>query len=481
MMLPVPDSVPDLELLRRSADPLADDTIARMLDGWDGAGGEEHGADAANSTHGAQAAHDCNFEVLGVVNRLMAQWQTNGELAGWRAGPGVDPKIAGALHDYLAAGLALPAWADPARIERAEALFIDFGMLSCTLLFCSSLPECYVIPDLAAVLHVAGQLEQRTEYRIRSTAAMIFPVMMVGGMTRPEGGGLPQVLKVRLIHATIRHLILRGNPSAFTSGVVPKLPLAVEPGVAPGLHQALFSLGWDIEADGMPCSQDELAYTLLTFGYVFLRSLRKLGLGLAPEDELAYLHAWNVMGHVLGMQTTLMAHTMEQAEDLFARLQARGRTQSYLPDPRPALGNALMRTMQGVIPFAVIRPFPVLLTRYLCGPATARDIGIDERVPQLPRALFVMFMAAVRAIDATVRLVFKEFSISRMVTRIVGYRFTCKVLLDQTRPLKLPPALLNQMTDMTGHWHVDPKAPRWMNKLEHFFTKRKPPSAGACA
>jgi hypothetical protein len=463
MMLPAQASVPDLELLRRSADPLADDTIARMLD---------------NGAQPPGHAHHCDFAVLGTVNRLMEQWQTNGALAHWRADAGVDPVLADALHDYLQQGLDLPAWADPVRIERAEALFIDFGMLSCTLLFCSSLPECYVIPDLAAVLHVAGQLEQRTEYRIRSTAAMIFPVMMVGGLTRASGGGLAQVLKVRLIHATIRHLILRGNPALLQRGVIPPLPA----GEAPGLHQALFSLGWDIEADGMPCSQDELAYTLLTFGYVFLRSLRKLGLGLPHDDELAYLHTWNVMGHVLGMQETLMAHTMEQAEVLFAQLQERGRAQSYLPDPRPALGNALMRTMQGVIPFALIRPFPVLLTRHLCGKTTARDIGIDQRVPLVSRLLFVAFMLAIRAIDATVRLFIKEFSISRLVTRIVGYRFTCKVLLDQTRPLKLPPALLNQMTAMTGHWHVDPKAPRWMNKVEHYFTGRKDaPGDGAHA
>ena len=63
-------------------------------------------------------------------------------------------------------------------------------MLSCTLLFCASLPECYVLPDLAEVLHTTGQLEQRTDWRIRSTAAMIFPVMMRGGLTTPAGGGV---------------------------------------------------------------------------------------------------------------------------------------------------------------------------------------------------------------------------------------------------------------------------------------------------
>lgn len=450
---------PDLAALRLAADPLADDAIARLLDRWD---------DVAPEV--AASRHECNFEVLGMVTRQMEQWKTNGALAQWQA-EGVPPEVAKVLQDYVAAGLALPPWADPARIERAEALFVDFGMLSCTLLFCASLPECYVIPDLAAVLHVAGQLEVRTEYRIRSTAAMIFPVMMVGGLTRPDGGGLAQVLKVRLIHATIRHLILRGNPAEVGRRDVLK---ALPKDGQSNLYHELFALGWDVGADGVPCSQDELAYTLLTFGYVFLRSLRKLGLGLPREDEEAYLHAWNVMGHVLGMQTTLMAHNMEQGEALFALLQTKGRSYEYHPDPRPGLGRALMRTMENVIPLQLVKPFPVLLTRYLCGKTTSKDIGIDHRVPLLPRLLFVAVMLLIRAIDFTVRLVIKEFSIARMVTRIVGYQFTCKVLMDQTRPLKLPDTLLNQMSAMTGGWHVDPKAPNWLNKIEHRLTGRKP-------
>jgi hypothetical protein len=454
----VQHGAPDLAALRLAADPLADDAIARLLDRWDDVAPEA-----------AASEHECNFEMLGVVTRQMEQWKTNGALAQWQA-QGVAPEVAQVLQDYVAAGLALPPWADPARIERAEALFVDFGMLSCTLLFCSSLPECYVIPDLAAVLHVAGQLELRTEYRIRSTAAMIFPVMMVGGLTRPDGGGLAQVLKVRLIHATIRHLILRGHPAAVGKhDVLRALP---KDGQC-NLHHELFALGWDVGADGVPCSQDELAYTLLTFGYVFLRSLRKLGLGLPKDDEEAYLHTWNVMGHVLGMETTLMAHTMDQAEELFARLQTLGRTYDYQPDPRPGLGKALMATMENVIPLQLIKPFPVLLTRYLCGKTTSKDIGIDHRVPVLPRLLFVTFMLLIRAIDFAMRLVIKEFSIARMITRIVGYQFTCKVLMDQTRPLKLPDTLLHQMTSMTCDWHVDPKAPGWLNKIEHRLTGRK--------
>lgn len=435
---------------RMLADPLADQTIAAILGVCDG---------------------NPDWQAIALVNRQLEQWQSNAALSAWKPDAGVAPHIAEALEAYVRAAMALPAWADPGKIDRAETLFIDYGMLSCTLLFCSSLPECYVIPDLAAVLHVAGQLEERTEYRIRSTAAMIFPVMMKGGLTSPAGSGVAQVLKVRLIHATIRHLILRGDPChAACLGVVPPLAAGDR---ATSMHQALFAHGWDIPKDGMPCNQEELGYTLLTFGYVFLRSLRKLGLGLSQADEEAYLHTWNVMGHILGIERSLMPDTMLQAEAMFTQIQARGRAEPFLPDPRPALGSDLMRTMEAVIPLPVIRPFPTLLTRYLCGKTTATDIGIAGRVAWYTRLLFALCMLLVRGIDTLVRLFIPEFAISRLVTRVVGYQFMAKVLMDQTRPLKLPPHLLGGVTAMTNSWKADPKAPKWMNKLEKRLTGRK--------
>ena len=449
--------------LRMRADPLADAAMASLLAPWDSELGQAE-----------------NWRTLAIVNAQLADWQINGAMRTWKAGADVPAPIGAALEAYVARAALLPDWADTAQILRAEELFIDYGMLSCTLLFCSSLPECYVIPDLAAVLHVAGQLEQHTEYRVRATAAMIFPVMMIGGLTSPEGGGVAQVLKVRLIHATIRNLILRGDPALATRrDLVPPLDF----GAPTNMHQAMFAHGWDLADEGMPCSQDELAYTLLTFGYVFLRSLRKLGLGLAAADERAYLHAWNVMGHVLGMERSLMADTMEQAAALFERLQARGRAELYNAgehDPRPSLGQALMATMENVIPLRAIRPFPVLLTRYLCGKTTAKDLGIDHRVSAFSRILFVLCMGITRGVDALVRVFLPEFSICRMITRIVGYQFTVKVLMDQTRPLKLPPRLLNQVAGMTEGWKDDPKAPAWINNLEHRLTGRAPlPAKGA--
>jgi hypothetical protein len=436
------------------ADPLADAAIARIL-----GPGRPGGPD---------------METIGVLNKEIARWQLNGDLDGWRASPGLPAEMAAALEDYVAKARVLPDWADAARIARAEVLFMEMSMASCTLLFCASLPQCYVMPDLAAVLHAAGELEQHTDYRVRATAAMIFPVMMHGGLTAPAGGGVAQAIKVRLIHAMIRHLVLRGDvaDALVAPRRVPRL--LARGGTMP---QVLYAHGWDIDRLGLPCNQEELAYTLLTFNYVFLQGLRRLGLGLRKRDEEAYMHTWNVLGYVLGIEPGLMTDTMSDGARMFADVQAKSRGQVRQSDPRPALAGALVATMQRYIPPRVLKPFPVLLTRHLVGKEASCDLGLDGRVSLVSRALFVLGFGLVRAVDAVGRLVFPGFSISRLVTRILGYQLTAKLLMDETRPLKLPDSLRDEVGAAVRAWHNDDKAPRWVNALERRFTGRGAPAA----
>ena len=451
-----------LDRMQYRADPLADETIARIVASQEGGG----------STQTA---------TLAAITRVFEQWSDNRSLVDWNGG-GVAPQVAAPLATCVEAARQLPDWVDAAKIARAEAIFMDYGALSVTLLFCSSLPECYIVPDLAAVLNTTGQLEKRADHRVRATGAMVFPVMMKGGLTDASGGGIAQIFKVRLIHATIRHLILRGSPAEAIAalgdrqnvagaGVVPPLMSA---GRATDMHEALFAHGWNTGEDGLPCNQEELAYTLLTFSYIFLRSMRKLGLGLPAADEEAYLHAWNVVGHLLGIERALMVDTMTDATTLFAALQARGRADWIAKptrvDPRPVLGRALMAAAANAIPFSLLKSFPVLMTHFLCGSASSNDLGLNEHVSWLVRLLFALVMGAARMIDGVVRLVFPEFSIMRLLMRILGYHLMTKLMMDQSRPLKLPTQLLNGVDLMMHHWSADAKSPGWLNKIEDWAT-----------
>jgi hypothetical protein len=470
-----------LPAMQFHADPLADQAIADILGPWPAVPG---GATVPQMLE----LHARQWQRLRTLNQLISTWSRNGDLPHWArqaetligAGPGAraTQDIIDRLDTFVQAARVLPEWAKRPSLLRAEQLFYEHGALSCVLLFCSSLPECYVVPDLAAVLQATGQLADHTEHRIRSTAAMIFPVMMLGGLTTDSGGGIAQVLKVRLIHATVRNLLLRGNPAqaaaalqagggTFGAGDVPPVVLPLE---LRQFHHVLFAHGWKPAAQGLPCNQEELAYTLLTFSHVFLRSLRRLGVRWRSADEEAYLHTWNVVGHLLGIRRELMVDRMDQAKDLFAAMQARGRAEPVTPDPRPPLGRTLMQAMETAIPLRVLKPFPVLMTRWLCRRRTMQDLGLAGRQPLLSRLLFLLGMALVRGIDAALRLVMPQFSIARLIGRVLGYHFMTRLLMKQTEPLRLPQPWLTQMEGMMKHWSDDPRAPAWINKLEDRLT-----------
>src|SRR5258705_10190178 len=445
----------DLDSMQWAADPHADDTVAAIV-------GDLAGAE--------------RLKRIDELNAVIRTWQDNAGVTEWRPTPKQPAAgMAEALRHYVSAAQPLPDWADPERIARAEAMFMDYGALSVTMLFCASLPECYVVPDLATVLHATGQLEERCEHRIRTTGAMIFPVMMAGGLTLPTGSGIAQVLKVRLIHATVRNLILRGSPKAAAAAMQSIPPLAaVQPGDT--MSQALTVHGWDLKACGLPNNHEELAYTLLTFSYVFLRGMRRLGIAFTPGQEEDYLHAWNVAGHFLGIRRELMVDTMAEAEKLFALMPKRGREEwarvAGRVDPRPDLGKALMGAMQSVIPDGAFKAFPVLLTRRLIEPRSAHDLGLDGQVSWKSKVAFSALMGTALGIDAIARLAFRHFSISRLITRAIGYRLTCALLMSQTRDLSVPAKLRPGVQALIGRWGDDSKAGSWMNALEDRMTTR---------
>ena len=474
MALPeVPSVIPtttvyDPATMRYRADPLADATIAAIVGNWELPAGEAN-------LQTLLALNADRMRHLQTATVLLNTWTHNAALVDWSPPDGTSPHIAEALRAYLDAARGLPEWSDPAKITRGENVFTEHGPLSVMSLFCASLPDCYIQPKAAAVLQISGQLTTNADYRIRSTAAMVFPVMLRGGLTTPEGLGVAQTLKVRLIHATIRNLMLHGAPEAMVNAVVQPLGNPAAHAPLQSMHGAFLANGWNVARDGLPSNQEQLVFTLLTFHFVFLRAMRTLGIGVSAEDEEAYLHCWNVVGYLLGIEPKWMPFTYADAERLFLDIQTACLADNVYPggtDARPALGAALMGYMSDSIPFKLLKPFPALFTRYLCGGVVADALGISNRQPLVSRILFAVLMSVSRLIDSMVRLVVPQFSLSRMFSRVIGYHLLTSFLMDQTRPLKLPTRLLTQMHATVGTWDDDAKAPRWLNRLEDRLTVR---------
>jgi ER-bound oxygenase mpaB/B'/Rubber oxygenase, catalytic domain len=211
---------------------------------------------------------------------------------------------------------------------------------------------------------------------------MVLAVMAEGGLA-PGGSGIRVVQKVRLMHAAVRHLILA--PPAATDDRPPA-----------SLADTLLAQRWPADR-GTPLSQEDLAAVLLTFSHVILRGWAHLGIELTRQEAAAYLHCWNVVGHLLGIADALLARDVEDAGRLFETIKQRRAGDT--PD-----GRALTTSLLGVIEaFAgpsqiLLRPIPRILMRGMLLADTCQILGVPG-LGVWPRVYRPLLRASVRVVN----------------------------------------------------------------------------------
>lgn len=169
------------------------------------------------------------------------------------------------------------------------------------------------------------------------------------------------------MHAAIRHLLLADD------GPV---------GAPDHLGRKLAAQHWN-KALGLPINQESMAYVILTFSYVGLRGLDTLGVALTGAQREAYIHAWSVIGHVMGVRDELLARNFVDAEFLFKKIKRR---QIGPSDDGKALTGALIAWMSNTMPHP-FKGLPKELVCELLGPDAAvlgvrldPEEGVEEGV-----------------------------------------------------------------------------------------------------
>ncbi len=306
-----------------------------------------------------------------------------------------DPLPAGlppAAEKFFEESVQLPDWADPALIKRGEELFGTYGPPIVLMLFCRALPFGYAAPRAAEVMVTTGRLVEHQRgknrldalnRRILETAQFILNVMARGGLG-PDGSGIRTTQKVRLIHASIRYYIKQKGD-------------------------------WDTEEYGEPVNQLLLAATSLCFSIVSIDGLAKVGIKLDEDEQRAYLHCWNVVGHVLGIRDELVAHEPAEARELFDRIFAIQRGAS--PAGRE-LTSSLVDYMNSKFPFDFMNTIPPFFINKLCGHDVAELLGVkypDDWALKL-------VLAAMRAIDPVIDTLDQNSAFFRNLTNFISFR-----------------------------------------------------------
>jgi hypothetical protein len=247
------------------------------------------------------------------------------------------------VRRYLDATDDLPDWAEPETIAAGERFFAEHGPGCVMALACASLPACYAARKGVQVLHLTARLQSDPVRRIGETAQLVLDVMAPGGLS-PGGGGVRDAQKVRLMHAAVRHLVADSEY-------------------------------WDPDW-GLPINQEDLGGTLMTFSLVVLDALRRLGVSISEEERRAYFHAWNCVGHVLGIDARVLTSDIDAAEAFRRRVEAR----HWAPCPEgQAMTKALIEAMEHATPGTLFDGFPSYLVRYLGGDELGDILGVRRQ------------------------------------------------------------------------------------------------------
>lgn len=307
---------------------------------------------------------------------------------------------------------ALPAWAEPALIERGQQFFVAWDLDIVTALFCASLPFAYAAADGVEVLARVSQLAERAyaARRIAETGRWLVAVASPGGL-EPGAAGYARTREVRLLHAAIRADLD----------------------------------GWDAARLGCPINQQDLLGTLLSFTTVVFESLDRLGVAVADEDRRAYLHLWAVIGHLLGIDDAARIADPDEADRLSAALAARLHAPS-------AAGRQLMAVLLAEMELSMplgMRMLPRALVRHLIGAEVADMLAVP------PAARWTLVLRAVDRASRVADATSAGRALLRLPSRLVG-RSMIRLWIDRTLAgVQAPPFELDHA--LLARWRV--KAP----------------------
>ena len=249
-------------------------------------------------------------------------------------------------------------------VTAGQEVFQELGPEILLILGCYSLPAAYAATRGARVLSQTGFLTEDTDRRLAETSQMVLDVMSAGGLTPTDAVRAAE--KVRLMHAAIRHLILGRTDQP-----------------------------WDQPENGLPINQEDFAATLMTFSYLVVDGLRKLGFSVTAGEAADYLEAWKLVGRLMGVLPELIPANFAEAKALTERIEQR----QIAPGE---VGRSLLTALLRVLDAKTTPGVPAALMRRMLPRPVADGLGVPRHAVR--DDLVLALTIALRLLDPLLRL-----------------------------------------------------------------------------
>ena len=139
--------------------------------------------------------------------------------------------------------------------------------------------------NIAKSFFITGRVRDQGRRRLGQNNRHMTEIFLPGGLYR-QGDGWKLTVRIRIIHARIRHLLNNSED-------------------------------WDDEAWGTPISAAHLGYAISAFSARLLKHMRKLGAKTTDEERASFMAVWRYAGHLMGIPETILFHDEEEALRLY--------------------------------------------------------------------------------------------------------------------------------------------------------------------
>lgn len=260
---------------------------------------------------------------------------------------------ASAAHALLHDMRQVPEWVDFTLMRRGGAMTQrNFPMMVLALTY-GALPLVFVHPDSAAIFGGTGHFAASIPRRLKESALLFFGVTDTDAL-RPDERMWQVCLRVRLIHAAVRHQFLQ-RPD------------------------------WDATLRGIPISALQTAAGPAFFGTRLLSGMRGLGAAVDHDEALGHQMVWRYVTHLLGVPPELIGKNQEDQNTFDEALMPL----AFAPDDGSrGLVGALLDGLRDAPQTRGIPPHvQVAMMRRMLGDAWADALGVPPGSEHTLRSL----------------------------------------------------------------------------------------------
>ena len=184
------------------------------------------------------------------------------------------------LRKFFKEAEAVPEWLDYSTFAPAVRMFHRNSQVILAAFVAGVLIEGFTT-NIAKSFFITGRVRDQGVRRLGQNNRHMMEIFLPGGLYR-DGDGWKLSVRIRIVHAQLRHLLSRSEE-------------------------------WDTEAWGAPISAAHLGSAISAFSARLLKHMKTLGAQYNDEEYDSFMAVWRYSGYLMGIPETILFRDADEA------------------------------------------------------------------------------------------------------------------------------------------------------------------------